>query len=144
MKQRLLELIRTIGNLSGCHQMPERSFFYKGKQFPVCARCTGVSIGQFLSVVCNIALILHQKNASFKDKTTIDVTRPSRLAVFPFLPSFVMLGTMGFDWLLQEIKLLPSTNPRRFVTGILGGFGLFNLYFILFRKIVYLIKSTSS
>lgn len=135
MKQRFLELIRTIGNLSGCHQMPERSFFYKGKQFPVCARCTGVSIGQALSVVCNIAWILHQKNASFKDKTTIDVNRPSRLAVFPFFMSIILLGTMGFDWFIQEIKLLPSTNPRRLITGICGGFGLFNLYFMGFRKL---------
>ncbi|MBQ3473297.1 MAG: DUF2085 domain-containing protein, partial [Methanobrevibacter sp.] len=24
-----------------CHRMHERSFFIKGHQFPVCARCTG-------------------------------------------------------------------------------------------------------
>ena len=30
------------GHKIGCHQMPERSFFYKEYQFPVCARCTGV------------------------------------------------------------------------------------------------------
>ena len=45
LRQSVLETIRMIGNHSGCHQMPERSFFYKGKQFPVCARCTGVIIG---------------------------------------------------------------------------------------------------
>jgi len=28
-----------------CHQKPERSFFYKKKQFPVCSRCTGIVIG---------------------------------------------------------------------------------------------------
>lgn len=31
----------------GCHQIPERSFFIKGYQFPVCARCTGIVIGHF-------------------------------------------------------------------------------------------------
>ena len=34
----------------GCHQMPERSFFFKGYQFPVCARCTGMIVGYFLSI----------------------------------------------------------------------------------------------
>ncbi|PQL91928.1 DUF2085 domain-containing protein [Apibacter adventoris] len=27
-----------------CHQKPERSFFWKRKQFPLCARCTGIYI----------------------------------------------------------------------------------------------------
>lgn len=48
LRSSLLEFIRILGNNSGCHQLAERSFFYKGYQFPVCARCTGVTIGQFL------------------------------------------------------------------------------------------------
>ena len=28
-----------------CHQLSERSFRYKGMQFPACARCTGILIG---------------------------------------------------------------------------------------------------
>ncbi len=32
-------------HLTSCHRMPERSFFWKGKQFPVCARCTGIHLG---------------------------------------------------------------------------------------------------
>lgn len=28
-----------------CHQRPERSFFWDGVQFPVCARCTGLYLG---------------------------------------------------------------------------------------------------
>ena len=27
-----------------CHRKPERSFFFRGHQFPVCARCTGFYI----------------------------------------------------------------------------------------------------
>lgn len=39
-----------------CHQLPDRSFFLDGRQFPVCARCTGlyvsglVGLGGWLAV----------------------------------------------------------------------------------------------
>lgn len=100
-----------IGELSGCHRMPERSFFYKGHQFPVCARCTGVSIGQFAAVIFNFFLDI------------------------PAAISFIFLGSMGIDWLLQETGIKKSNNYRRLFTGILGGFGLFNLYCIIFKRI---------
>ena len=32
-------------HFSFCHRKPERSFFWRGKQFPVCARCTGIHLG---------------------------------------------------------------------------------------------------
>ncbi len=73
-----------IGELSGCHRMPERSFFYKGHQFPVCARCTGVSIGQFAAVIFNFFLDI------------------------PAAISFIFLGSMGIDWLLQETGIKKS------------------------------------
>lgn len=93
-----------IGEYSGCHRMPERSFFYKGRQFPMCARCTGVCLGQFAAIIINIFCRI-----------------PLRL-------SLVCLVTMGIDWSVQELKIKSSTNYRRFVTGILGGFGLFSIY----------------
>ena len=34
----------------GCHCLPERSFFIKGKQFPICSRCTGILVGIFLAI----------------------------------------------------------------------------------------------
>ena len=39
-----------IGRRAGCHQMEERSFSFRGYQFPVCARCTGVLLGQLLAI----------------------------------------------------------------------------------------------
>lgn len=40
-----------IGDSLGCHQMPERSFFISGYQFPVCARCTGVIISAIIATI---------------------------------------------------------------------------------------------
>ena len=40
-----------FGKKMGCHQIPERSFFFKGYQFPVCGRCTGVIIGEIVTII---------------------------------------------------------------------------------------------
>lgn len=34
-----------------CHRMPERSFHFRGKQFPLCARCTGIMIGYIIGLL---------------------------------------------------------------------------------------------
>lgn len=39
-----------LGHRMGCHQRPDRSFFFRGRQFPLCARCTGVLLGYFLAI----------------------------------------------------------------------------------------------
>ncbi len=115
LRQTFLELIRTLGNHSGCHQLPERSFFYKGKQFPVCARCTGVFFGHTTAIL----LVLFRR------------ILPTKLAI-------ALLAVMGIDWGIQEAGLLESTNRRRLVTGFCGGLGLFSLYFQIIKRMVYL------
>ncbi|MCM1228304.1 MAG: DUF2085 domain-containing protein, partial [Clostridium sp.] len=35
----------------GCHQIPERSYFFLGYQLPVCARCEGMIIGELIAVI---------------------------------------------------------------------------------------------
>lgn len=117
LRQSFLEQIRIWGNNSGCHQLPERSFFYKGKQFPICARCTGVTAGQFLAVISAII----------------------RIRV-PLNTSLLLLSIMGVDWGIQELNIKESTNSRRFITGICGGFGLFNTYIIAIRAFLKVVK----
>jgi len=109
----VLDTIYEIGNRSGCHQMPERSFFYKGRQFPVCARCTGVSIGQTTAII----LALFKRFLSF----------PSAL--------FLLL-IMGFDWGIQAIHMKESTNSRRLITGFCGGLGLFSMYMKIVKRVI--------
>ncbi len=97
--------------------MPERSFFIRGWQFPLCARCTGVTVGQMTAVVLAI----------FKKII------PAPVALF-------FLAIMGADWGIQEAGIKESTNERRFVTGFLGGFGLFSLYVSALRKMAAAIR----
>lgn len=96
--------LMTIGAKSGCHQMPERSFFIHGFQFPVCARCTGVLIGYLL------ALIIFS------------------FYLMPVKWCVLFCGIMLADWLIQFLKIHESTNIRRLISGILGGYGVFSFY----------------
>ena len=99
-----------IGHWLGCHQMDSRSFSFRGYQFPVCARCTGVLIGEIaaiLMIICGIRL--------------------------PYTVILAGIGIMGFDWFIQYMQWKMSTNPRRLVTGLLCGVGVTYIYFYVFR-----------
>ena len=103
-----------MGDRLGCHQMPERSFFVKGYQFPVCARCTGVLISSVLATLL-----------FFKKKLPISLC-------------VALSSVMLFDWGIQYLKIKESTNIRRLVTGLIGGFGYTTLhlhfYCFIFKK----------
>ena len=96
----LRKVLGTVGDWLGCHQLPERSFFYKGVQFPLCARCTGVLIGQTIMLVISFTGIF-----------------------IPFWAGFLLLSPMGIDWSLQYFAAKESTNMRRLISGFLGGCG---------------------
>ena len=117
---RWLRLMR-FGKYLGCHQMPERSFFFRGYQFPVCARCTGVLI----AVIIVIPLF-------FVYKINIII-------------AILLSGVMFLDWFIQYLGIYPSTNFRRLITGFLGGFGwtYVQLYFyqLCFHGIIRFLKS---
>lgn len=90
--------------------MAERSFFFRGYQFPVCARCTGVVAGEIISVVmllCGVEI--------------------------PYVPAFVLLLPLAIDGGVQYIKLWLSNNLRRVITGVLAGIGLTYLYYYAIR-----------
>ena len=95
--------------------MPERSFFVKGYQFPVCARCTGVLISSVLATLL-----------FFKKKLPISLC-------------VALSSVMLFDWGIQYLKIKESTNIRRLVTGLIGGFGYTTLhlhfYCYIFKKL---------
>lgn len=101
-----------FGRKLGCHQMPERSFFIHGYQFPVCARCTGVIIAS--SIACVMFFIY-------------------RIQV---ITSIFCCGIMFLDWLIQRVGIKESTNSRRFITGLIGGYGFMTLQLYLYKIII--------
>ncbi len=105
-----------IGDKLGCHQMPERSFFYKGYQFPVCARCTGVIISAVLALI---------------------VFRRKKI---PLKTCFLLSSVMLIDWMVQYLEIQESNNKRRLVTGLIGGFGYSTLHLYFYKYIFDNIK----
>lgn len=101
-----------LGASAGCHQRPDRSFFFHGWQFPVCARCTGVLAGQLVGFPIAI-----KKNIST-------------------LTAVLCCETTMLDWSLQYSGVKKSTNKRRLVTGLLGGFGLAVIYVNIIRFVI--------
>lgn len=106
-----------MGRKLGCHQMQSRSFSLKGYQFPLCARCTGVFIGEITGI--------------------IQIIFGTRISVKKML---TFIGIMGIDWLLQELKILPSDNIRRVISGTLCGIGMTFLYFYAMSNIYRFFK----
>lgn len=99
-----------------CHRKPERSFFYRGKQFPVCARCTGIYIGYISIFVFAVTL------------------KP-----FPALWSLMLMIPLLVDGLTQAYSDRVSNNTLRLTTGILFGVGLSSLGAIIAKYIGELI-----
>lgn len=96
-----------------CHQKEDRCFKMKNYTFPLCARCTGIII----SFTISLFLLYY--------KLYINI-------IFSFLGLFIMF----FDWFIQFLNIKKSTNSRRFISGICGGFGLTYIYyyFLIFLK----------
>lgn len=106
------DFLMAVGSFSGCHQNPDRSFKYRGKQFPVCARCTGAFVGYFVGAILFFFLKV------------------------PLLVNLSFCAVMFFDWFVQRIGLKESTNMRRFITGIFCGFGLVQIYFRIVEVLI--------
>lgn len=89
----------------GCHCKKERSFYYKGKKFPICARCTGILIGLIIE---NIIFYFYK---------------------FSNILSLLFIIPLIIDGVIQEYFSYESNNRRRFITGVLFSFGLINLFY---------------
>lgn len=103
----------------GCHGIPDRCLQFRGEPMPLCARCLGVYAG--IAVVAPFLLA-----GSFPLSTPLVIA------------SLLFMFVCFLDWSLQHWWGVMSTNPRRLVTGLLGGvgsasFALFLVGFLLFQ-----------
>ena len=81
-------IIFGVGGLI-CHQKPERSFFWDGHQFPVCARCTGI----YLSAAAGVTGWLLVKAAVRWRRLTLDPQVARAIVIAAALPTAVSLAT---------------------------------------------------
>ncbi len=89
-----------------CHKLPSRSFFYKNKQFPICARCTGIFIGYILATIYFfLGLIFSYQYPNIY------------ISVILVIPTLI-------DGVIQYFTNYESGNYRRLVSGIIAGFGV--------------------
>lgn len=97
-------LYRVLPMVFGCHCREDRSFHWKGKRFPLCARCTGELAG-ILAAALSYGLL-----------------HPGPVAAALLLVPMVVDGGM------QAAGRYESTNLRRVVTGTLFGYGIVCLF----------------
>lgn len=96
-------LCRWLPIVFGCHCRSDRSFHFRGKQFPLCARCTGELMGMAISPFLYLS-----------------AGRTIALDLVLMLP-------MVIDGLIQLKTGYESTNIRRLITGMLFGYALVNV-----------------
>ena len=90
----------------GCHCLDSRSFHFRGRRFPLCARCTGELVG-IAAAVGSFAFVCP-----------------------PVPVLLVLMIPMVLDGGIQMFTAYESGNVRRLITGILFGFGLTDLFLL--------------
>ena len=78
-----------------CHQIPARSFFTRGQQWPVCARCSGLYLGAPIGAVLGLTL----------------VTRVRQSALLPAL--LISAAPTAVTWVLEAAAILPIGGALR-------------------------------
>ncbi|RKY81790.1 hypothetical protein DRQ07_03110 [candidate division KSB1 bacterium] len=90
-----------------CHQQEQRSFKIHGVQLAVCSRCTGLYTGFFAGVIFYPFL-----SGKFKFKKLLIAG-----AVLLFL-----------EFIFSHLYMFNSSNTIRFLTGLLPGFVVANIF----------------
>jgi len=96
--------------------MAQRSLFYLGNQFPMCARDTGIAAGFLLGLLA--VFLANNYN-----------TRNTKLKIW-----ILFLIPIGLDGLTQYAGLRESTNSIRLLTGLPVGFLMSYLLIAIFSR----------
>ena len=100
----------------GCHCRDDRSFYYKGEKFPICARCTGELIGILLAFV-----------TFFFFRLNIKLSLISILGLLCYLSSFLIY-----------ILILPKFNLSYImpITSAISYIGIFILSALVLKETI--------
>lgn len=101
LKQREVHLV-------WCHRLPERSLCIRGTPL-ICWRCLGVYLAMAGCMLLPLVFLIGW---------SLPVPNP-----LWFLVAFILMVPLAVDGLGQGLNYWMSTNPRRFITGILYGAG---------------------
>jgi uncharacterized membrane protein len=94
---RISTRLRLIGKAPLCNRRRERAPVVFGFCSPLCYRCLGLVTGYLV--------------VTFMPRNLIWIL-PNEAAIFGLI-------FMPTDWLLQRLNFIPSTNARRFVSGLI-------------------------
>lgn len=112
-----IRLMHIGHNVWGCHQIEKRSFFFKGYQFPICARCTGLLCGYLIAGI---------------------------LCIWEMIPAwywcFCMLIPMALDGMVQLKTKYESNNLKRMVTGCIAGYGFIGIIYHIIYCLIHLVE----
>lgn len=87
-----------------CHRRPDRSFFIRGHQFPVCSRCTGIYLSIFIYVIYAYYIPIHY-------------------TLYHVIIAILLIIPCAIDGTTQLFYIRESNNTLRFITGFLAGIG---------------------
>lgn len=99
----------------GCHARPDRSFYFRGRQFPICARCTGELVGMLMGIPIAICF-----------------------GCPDFWVACVLTIPLVVDGFTQRLTAYESNNMRRLWTGILFGIALIFMFIYFHRTCVHI------
>lgn len=99
-------LYKWLPIIFGCHCRDDRSFHYRGKKFPICARCTGELFGILAGILACCFWIP------------------------PIWTVPILMIPLVADGFIQLKTAYESTNLRRVITGFLFGYALYALFLI--------------
>ena len=104
-----------------CHQVPSRSPFVAGSNAGLCFRCMAMYTALAAGMALPLGTVIQRLRCGFYSLRHLPLDR--LVAVVGGL--FILL--LIADGLLPMLGWPPSTNPRRVVTGFLGGWTIASL-----------------
>jgi uncharacterized membrane protein len=104
-----------------CHQIPSRSPFIAGSNAGLCLRCMAIYTALAAGMALPLGTVIQRLGSGFYGLLHLPLAR----FVAGVGGLFILL--LLADGLLPMLGWPPSTNPRRVVTGFLGGWAIASL-----------------